>query len=270
MKTISKEIATTVCGIVFVVVACIVVFLSIFSVHGPVDNDLLGRFHTAIADGTLSGVTRMLREHPDLLHSRFSNPFGSGKTLFDLPALSVAVDNNQLEIAKFLLDQGVDPNEYGNNKTALHLAAGKGSVQMAELLLRYRASINARGCREDCTPICVAAASGHLAMVEALVENGADVNQVDSGGCAALYYAACNNHLGIVKFLVSNGAKLGDGQGIYSPRGGAKMRGHRQIVAFFDGLITGNREDRSDTTSTNEVSNDEWKKERGPRGQSCE
>ena len=51
-------------------------------------------------------------------------------------------------------------------------------------------------------------ANGELETVEALIENGADVNARDQEGHTALVEAARNGHIEIVKKLIENGADV--------------------------------------------------------------
>ncbi len=53
-----------------------------------------------------------------------------------------------------------------------------------------------------------AAKRGHLAMVQALVEGGGDVNISDLTGSTPLAYAAQKGHADVVKYLISKGAKV--------------------------------------------------------------
>lgn len=67
------------------------------------------------------------------------------------------------------------------------------------LWLGYKASL---------TKLMRAAGSGNIEQVKALLENGADVEEVDSNGQTALFYAACNGHDHIVTLLLDHGADL--------------------------------------------------------------
>ena len=52
-----------------------------------------------------------------------------------------------------------------------------------------------------------AAYNGHLDIVKALIEAGANVNKADSDGYTPIYGATCNRHLDVVKALKTAGAK---------------------------------------------------------------
>jgi hypothetical protein len=65
--------------------------------------------------------------------------------------------------------------------TPLHLAAGWGHKDVAQLLLDFKAVVDARN-NHGYTPLYVAARSGHKDVVELLLANGADVNAKDNDG----------------------------------------------------------------------------------------
>ena len=59
---------------------------------------------------------------------------------------------------------------------------------------------------KSASPLRTAARNGHVAVVILLLENGANVNQVDNEGLSPLAAAAENGHEAVVKALLSNGA----------------------------------------------------------------
>lgn len=92
---------------------------------------------------------------------------------------------------KRLIDRGTDVNvkddkSYG--QTALHYAAGKGYVKVAELLINERANVNERN-SEGWTPLHYVTAKGDMEMVELLINAEANVNARTDLGCSPLYFA---------------------------------------------------------------------------------
>lgn len=80
---------------------------------------------------------------------------------------------NKDEILKFLLEQGANPNlanRFGT--TPLHLAALRGELQSASLLIDYHATIDVQN-NNGHTPLMLAATAG---MARLLLDNGANVN----------------------------------------------------------------------------------------------
>lgn len=57
------------------------------------------------------------------------------------------------------------------------------------------------------TPLGAAVLNGDKEMVRLLIENGADVNCKDDGGCSPLTIAEQMNYPGIARLLLKNGAK---------------------------------------------------------------
>jgi len=72
--------------------------------------------------------------------------------------------------------------------TALHRAVERGQEEVAALLLRRGADVDARD-RHGRTPLHLAVERKELAMVELLIAGGADVNARDRGGRTPLYSA---------------------------------------------------------------------------------
>ncbi|NLD92623.1 MAG: ankyrin repeat domain-containing protein [Fibrobacter sp.] len=77
-----------------------------------------------------------------------------------------------------------------------------------------------------------ACSKGDLASVKKIVNDGADINAIDSRGRTALFEAAWGGYNDIVKFLLDNGANanLADSTG-YTPVMRAAEEGHDSVVA---------------------------------------
>ena len=71
---------------------------------------------------------------------------------------------------------------YNSGNTALHLAAEKGLVAMAELLVAHGAALDARNAPSGWTPLHFAAYEGHTELVRLLVEAGAAPDAEDAHG----------------------------------------------------------------------------------------
>ena len=98
-----------------------------------------------------------------------------------------------------------DGQEIGGS-TDLHDAAGEGDVERLVALIVSGACTSARN-REGRTPLHLAAADGHLAVVEALCDaRDALVDESDARGRTALYYAAGSCRLDVVEALLHRGA----------------------------------------------------------------
>eukprot|EP00249_Psilotum_nudum_P029227 c39701_g1_i1 orf=79-825(+) len=100
-------------------------------------------------------------------------------------------------------------NEDG--RSLLHVAAAAGHEQIVSIFCqRLEASEVAMnsGDEEGWTPLHSAVSSGLWAVVEILLQAGADVSIANKGGRTALHYAASKGHVQIAQTLIEHGAKI--------------------------------------------------------------
>ncbi len=98
-------------------------------------------------------------------------------------ALMLAAINNQLELAKVLIERGADVNKPG--WTPLHYAATRGHREMMRLLIENDAYIDSEA-ENGNTPLMMAAATGSPLSVKLLLEEGADPTLVNTSNASAL------------------------------------------------------------------------------------
>lgn len=91
--------------------------------------------------------------------------------------LIMACNRDHYEFAKYLLDHGANPNIITKFSFPLKIAAGRGFVDIVNLLLHY----------------------------------DADINQISEFGISALHNACSNNNIDIVKILINSGANVNIG-----------------------------------------------------------
>ena len=122
-------------------------------------------------------------------------------------ALSTAVDLDQVEVAKVLIDAGADVKVMGPYKKSLALAAADASPEMMKLLIASGADINIPN-EYRITPLSSAAEQGKLETVKLLIAAGARVNARDTAGGTALSVAVLRGYEEIVKVLIAAGADV--------------------------------------------------------------
>src|SRR5215468_6447988 len=89
--------------------------------------------------------------------------------------LSEAAMNGDKNTVRTLLQQKVDVNvAQGDGTTALHWAAYRDDVEMAQLLIKAGADVKAATRVGSMTPLFMAAKNGNAAMIQLLLTAGAD------------------------------------------------------------------------------------------------
>ena len=124
-------------------------------------------------------------------------------------ALHWAAQWDDVEMAGLLVRAGarVDAaNDFG--VTPLLLASGNGRPAMISLLLRAGADPNLAAANGE-VPLMTAAHTGNLGAVDALLERGAEVNYKAAGhGQSALMWAISERHSNVARRLVERGADI--------------------------------------------------------------
>jgi ankyrin repeat protein len=124
-------------------------------------------------------------------------------------ALECAVDRGHLHIARYLVGEGAQVNkEDGSWSYALQLACVTGSQAMVELLLEA----GAEGVTPDeyvHSPLMCTATRGHVGAMRALLAHGCgDIDAHGSGGRTALWLACEYGRMNAVLVLLEAGADM--------------------------------------------------------------
>lgn len=153
--------------------------------------------------------------------------------------LRATVENNNVDIAGYLIEHGADVNNYldssvieGNRETAIEIGNEHGNTilmeaifwyslrsdpSMIELLLKHGADVNYKNQEEYHDPevegqghyrfasgqtaLTIASSNGYLNVVKLLLEHGADPNIPREDGKTALELSVENKHPGVSKLL---------------------------------------------------------------------
>lgn len=112
--------------------------------------------------------------------------------------LLVAVSDNSLIIAAYLLSKGANPNAAGSRgQTPLKIAAAAGDLRMIQLLVKNGADVN----YGSPTPLDSAASRGHFESVKYLIKKGAHIGY-------ALVESLKNKRYSVAHYLLSQGADI--------------------------------------------------------------
>ena len=133
-------------------------------------------------------------------------------TPYTLP-LSMAVSMNDIALVQQLLNEGERPNGRDTNYddiTPLFLAVENGSVEIAKLLLKFGADVNAVDKRKR-TPLMFIDRDATLELTDLLLAAGAKVNAKDELGNTALLNGAGTVETEVLKALINAGADVNAG-----------------------------------------------------------
>jgi ankyrin repeat protein len=113
------------------------------------------------------------------------------------------------DVVKSMLKQGADVNTaQGDGMTALHWAAQKGDLELAQTLLYAGANVRATTRVGGYTPLLIASKSGNTSIVEALLGAGADPNGATTNGATPLMLAAQGGSAAAVNALLERKADV--------------------------------------------------------------
>lgn len=123
-----------------------------------------------------------------------------------------AVDTGNVAVVTLLLDRGANVNQEDNGvgATPMHYAAVKKDAAMVALLAKRGAKVNELT-TDGLSPLVLAVWEGdETAVVQALIDAGADVNAADEQGDTILDVAHAKGHKQVAALLESKGAKRGE------------------------------------------------------------
>jgi ankyrin repeat protein len=174
----------------------------------------MGPMHYACFGGNIDAL-RVLLIHGGRHLLNITN--GSGETpLRFATALALSekdpIKKKQLlEVVRFLLQQGANPNDRDAlGMSCLHAACDSRSLEMAQLALSFGADIEARDASQN-TPLILAACTGDQSTIDLLLGRGADVNAMNSEKVTPLSAACFSNREQQALAFLERGARPNDG-----------------------------------------------------------
>lgn len=104
--------------------------------------------------------------------------------------MHLAAEHGELDCVQFLLRAGADPTKLSKqNKHALHVAAAQGRLDTVDYLIKVLVAVHSRN-------VYLLLCAQHL--------DGIDLNMVDEEKQTCLYLAAAAGHLPVVELLISH------------------------------------------------------------------
>lgn len=168
------------------------------------DRNLNESFLTAIYARDFSLMDKLLAKGVDI-----NDPIRN-----DLTPLAEAAFAGDLEVVDYLLRKGAKVEGTKNlPNSPIYFAIFKGNIAVVGRFLDLGIPPNYTWpAREGIggTLLTVAVDSGHLEIVELLVQRGADVNFLGSGNYGPLYRSIFSDYFEVFKFLLSKGACLNE------------------------------------------------------------
>jgi len=123
--------------------------------------------------------------------------------------LGLACFFGHIEIIKYLIEIEADLNIPSNNDfkvTPLHSACATSNLEIAELLLKNNANVNAKQ-QGNVTPLHSASHNGQIKLVRLLIEYGADINAKMKNGQTPLFMAKEKSFEEVSEYIKSKGGK---------------------------------------------------------------
>ena len=126
-----------------------------------------------------------------------------------LPVITAAVLSQSVPVVSFLVTTGLDLNEKNNRQfTPAAFAAAEGLMDILKLLKSGGADLSIPVFTDNHTIIIQAIRNNQTEVVDYLIGEGLDVNAVDGDGFSPLFFAVLKGNLAIVESLLEAGADI--------------------------------------------------------------
>lgn len=152
-------------------------------------------------------ATRILLDYGADIQAR------SSRGVSALHLAATCPSDKQVEVMKLLLERGasiawtVTSRDYLHGKLPIHYAAHSGSQQGVKYLLDNGSDINAID-SQSVSPLHLAVQQGRTDMAQYLIKLGANIHALDNYGRNVLYHAAQNNHPKLVDLFLKMGMDI--------------------------------------------------------------
>ncbi len=151
---------------------------------GEIEKDESHSLRDAIQGGDIEAAELLIKSGANVNYNyeRNSTP------------LHIAIGYEQFKIARLLINNGANVNAKTENHgkddlTPMHLAIFANTPEFIELLASHGALINERESTEGYTPLHLAALYGNKSVMQALIDKGQNIEDIDNNGRTALFLA---------------------------------------------------------------------------------
>lgn len=125
----------------------------------------------------------------------------NGQTLLD------ALENN-LALARRMLEEGFDVNGINHDAPPLHFAANIGNLQAVQLVLQYEPDVNLKFSEKQWTALHCAISAENYDIFKLLLEKGANCNERNTWGATPFHRVLRNNNMQVVQLFMNHGADI--------------------------------------------------------------
>lgn len=179
--------------------------------------------HRAASRGDVAALERLLDADPKAT---------AAKDLLGLEPLQYAASWNQLDAAATLLRRGAVAGD-GRAWSPMHCAATAGYIEMIALLVEHGGNVNVKYARDDFTPLHAAVVKRRPGAARWLLAHGAAVDAKTKSGWTACHFAALGGDAAMVDMLLEQGAdaeaRTAAGE---TPQDVARGAGHMEVAAI--------------------------------------
>lgn len=183
---------------------CILAMCCAAAVGSVAEEDI----YQAVKSGDAAAVTKLLQQNKAAVNARDTTPVPVTVTIGkEWTPLHWAAFTGHADVAEVLIKNGADVNARDAfGYTPLHFAMSR---QVAAVLVEHGAKTSAQSNSNGWTPLHRAAFASNKDVVQYLISEGADVNARDRLGNPALYYAAgWSRSREVAQLLIQRGADI--------------------------------------------------------------